>query len=339
VKAAVFEHVGEPLVMTEIPIPVIEADEVLVRTQTTGICGTDLHILGGTGYVPPLPHVLGHEPAGVIAAVGSAVSDWSVGDRVVPSLFFTCGRCRYCRMGRHQQCAHLRGILGVLTPGAMAEYFKVPAANLFRLPDSVPFDIGGLIADAVVTATRAVRRGEVTAGSRALVIGAGGVGLCAIQLLVSSGVRVVAVDIRPEALEAAKALGAMQTFISDEASVAASGPGTEDDPLQCVFDCVGSAQSLDLACAWVMNGGRVVVVGEHGDSLPVTSTSVAQRELEIVGSRNGTRQDLADAIRLVELGQVKPPIMAHYPLEKVNDALQRLRDGAIGRIVIQVADE
>jgi propanol-preferring alcohol dehydrogenase len=87
-----------------------------------------------------------------------------------------------------------------------------------------------------------------------------------------------------------------------------------------------------------MNGGRVVVIGEHGDTLPVTSTAIAQRELEIVGSRNGTRQDMAEAIRLVEEGKVRPPIAARYPLEKVNEALQQLRAGATGRIVVQVAN-
>ena len=88
-----------------------------------------------------------------------------------------------------------------------------------------------------------------------------------------------------------------------------------------------------------MNCGRVVVVGEYGDALSVTSTSIAQRELEIVGSRNGTRQDLVEAIRLVELGHVRPPIAACYPLEKVNDAIQRLREGVVGRLVVRVTND
>lgn len=337
-KAAVMDSVGRPLAIRDIPVPAIAADEVLVRTQTTGICGTDLHILDGHGYVPPLPHVLGHEPAGTIAAVGSAVHGWKEGDRIVPSLFFTCGNCRYCRAGRHQQCAKLKGILGVLVPGAMAEYFKVPAENLFCLPDSVSFDVGGLIADAVVTATRAASRGAVAAGGRALVIGTGGVGLCLLQLLVSAGVRVVAADIRREALQAARAMCAEKCFLVGPELAQALEANADEDPIECAFDCVGSTQTLSQACKLVMNGGRVVVIGEHGDTLPVTSTAIAQRELEIVGSRNGTRQDMAEAIRLVEEGKVRPPIAARYPLEKVNEALQQLRAGATGRIVVQVAN-
>ncbi|MGA8529751.1 MAG: alcohol dehydrogenase catalytic domain-containing protein [Acidobacteriaceae bacterium] len=336
-KAAVLETVGHPLVLRDIPVPRIAANEVLVRTQTTGICGTDLHIVDGYGYVPPLPHVLGHEPAGVIASVGSDVRGWNVGDRIVPSLFFTCGHCEYCRAGRHQQCSHLKGILGVLVPGAMAEYFKVPAENLFRLPDSVPFDVGGLAADAVVTATRATRRSGIASSSTALVLGAGGVGLCIIQLLASAGVQVIAADVRVNALEAALQAGASRCFLAGEELATAMAADIHEQPIACVFDCVGSTQSLGQACALVMNGGRIVVVGEHGDRLPLTSTEIAQRELEVVGSRNGTRDDIAEALRLLEAGTVRPLIAARYPLEEANQALQHLRAGATGRIVIQVA--
>ncbi|HZZ38138.1 MAG TPA: alcohol dehydrogenase catalytic domain-containing protein [Acidobacteriaceae bacterium] len=336
-NAAVLETVGRPLVLRDIPVPRIAANEVLVRTQTTGICGTDLHIVDGYGYVPPLPHVLGHEPAGVIASVGSDVRGWNVGDRIVPSLFFTCGHCLYCRAARHQQCSQLKGILGVLVPGAMAEYFKVPAENLFRLPDSVPFDVGGLAADAVVTATRATRRGGVASGATAVVLGAGGVGLCIIQLLASAGVHVVAADVRVKALDAALEAGASRCFLAGEELAAAMAADEPEQPVVCVFDCVGSAQSLGQACALVMNGGRIVVVGEHGDRLPLTSTEIAQRELEVVGSRNGTRDDIAEALRLLEAGTVRPLIAARYPLEEANQALQHLRAGATGRIVIQVA--
>jgi D-arabinose 1-dehydrogenase-like Zn-dependent alcohol dehydrogenase len=339
VKAAVLESVGQPLVLKDIPVPEIAPDEVLIQTRTTGICGTDLHIVDGYGYVPPLPHVLGHEPAGVIAAVGSNVLGWKVGDRVVPSLFFTCNRCYYCRVGRNQQCAHLKGILGVLSPGAMAEYFKVPGENLFPLPESIPSEAGGLIADAVVTAVRAAKRGGSTVGSTAVVIGAGGVGLCLIQVLVSAGVRVFAADIHRENLEAAEAYGATTAFLTGPGLASGLRESAEKDAIQCVFDCVGSGQTLTQACDLVMNCGRVVVVGEYGDALSVTSTSIAQRELEIVGSRNGTRQDLVEAIRLVELGHVRPPIAACYPLEKVNDAIQRLREGVVGRLVVRVAND
>jgi D-arabinose 1-dehydrogenase-like Zn-dependent alcohol dehydrogenase len=337
-KASVMERVDAPLRMRDIAEPAIAPDEALVRTQTTGICGTDLHILQGKGYVPPLPHVLGHEPAGVVIAVGADVRNIVPGDRVIPSLFFTCDECYYCRVGRHQQCSQLRGILGVLCHGAFAEYFRAPARNLFHLPDSIPFDIGGLISDAVVTALHATKRGQLTPGSNALVIGSGGVGLCLIQALRSAGVRVLAADVDTKKLELAEKCGASGVLHSSSRLQGAALDLAGEDGLQCVFDCVGSADSLRTACSTVMNGGRVVVIGEQEASPSVTSTEIAQRELEIVGSRPGTRQDLVEAIRLVERGAITPPIAARYRLDEANEALQAFRSGAPGRIVLQVAE-
>jgi D-arabinose 1-dehydrogenase-like Zn-dependent alcohol dehydrogenase len=273
----------------------------------------------------------------VVAAVGAEVTNVKVGERVVPSLFFTCDECYYCRIGRHQQCAHLKGILGVLCPGAFAEYFKVPARNVFRLPDSISFEAGGLIADAVVTAVHASRRGGLVAGGTGVVIGAGGVGLCLVQVLAASGVRVAAVDVDKAKLDSGSRSGAAAVFLAQDAPSEALRWAGEDG-VQCVFDCVGSAQSLENACRIVMNGGRVVVIGEQGDTLTVTSTAIAQRELEIVGSRNGTRQDLVESIRLVAKGDVHPPIAARYSLTDVNRAIQRVREGVAGRVVVQISE-
>jgi propanol-preferring alcohol dehydrogenase len=336
VRAALLEQVRQPLVLRDVPVPEISAQEVLVATRSSAICGTDLHILEGRGYVPNLPHILGHEPAGVITAVGAEVGNVKVGDRIVPSLFFTCERCYYCRVGRHQQCINLKGILGVLCDGAFAEFFKMPARNAFLLPASVPFETGGIVADAVVTAVHAAKRSGLTTGSTAVVIGSGGVGLCLIQVLTYAGIRVAAIDVNASKLALAEEYGAKAAFLSEDAASQAKAWSGEDG-VQCVFDCVGQRQSLDAACRIVMNGGRVVVIGEQDELSSITSTEVAQRELEIIGSRNGTRQDMVDAIRLVERGAVRPPIAAVFPLEEINRALQCVRDGAAGRVVVQVS--
>ncbi len=338
-KAAVMLGTNKPLQLCDMPLPVIADDEVLVETRTSGICGTDLHILEGAAYVPRLPHILGHEPAGVVARTGSAVRNLKPGQRVVPYLFFNCQDCYYCRVGRHQQCLHLDGILGVLCHGGFAEYFKAPARNLFLLPDHVPFDAGGLIADAVVTAVHAVRRAELYSGQNAIVLGAGGVGLSLIQVLVNAGVRVIAIDRVEAKLELARHFGATGTYpFSMEPVASAIRDLADSDGIAAVFDCVGSTPSLAAACRWVRNGGRVVVIGESGQPPAITSTEIAQRELEIIGSRNGARQDFVEAIRLVQYGAVRPPIAARFPLQNVNAALDALRAGPIGRVVVVVRD-
>lgn len=336
-KAAVMVGVGQPLSIEEVPVPKIGPDEVLVESRTSGICGTDLHILDGHGYVPPLPHILGHEPAGIVAEVGRDVNGLSRGDRVVPHLFLACGQCYYCRVGRHQQCLNLRGIIGVLCPGAFAEYFKAPAVNLFRLPDHVPFAEGGLVADAVVTSVHAFKRGDAKLGQSAAVIGAGGIGQILIQILKAAGVRVAAITRSAEKLAIARDMGAdlaVNSGSPDTADLVREFSGTAG--VECVFDCVGKAQTMRAAADCVMRGGRIVVIGEEPETPRLDTTEIAQRELEIIGSRNGTRQDMVEAIALLAAGAVKPLVAARFPLEHVNTALEIMRQGAAGRVVVEV---
>ena len=329
-------QVRAPLTIEDVPIPAIGPDEVLVESRTSGICGTDLHILDGHGYVPPLPHILGHEPSGVVAEVGRNVTGLRPGDRVVPHLFMTCDCCYYCRVGRHQQCLDVRGIIGVLCHGAFAEYFKAPAANLFRLPDSVPFDTGGLIADAVVTSVHAVKRSAVRVGETAVVVGAGGIGQVLIQLLKAAGLRVVATARSEEKLRIAREMGADLALSPSDSATKAAIQDFSAGGAHCVFDCVGTAQTMRDSANYVMRGGRIVVIGEEPQFPSIDTTEIAQRELEIIGSRNGTRQDTVEAIRLMESGVIQPFIAARFPLEQANEALEMMRRDAPGRIVVEI---
>ncbi len=334
--AAVMTAVGQPLELREWPIPRPGPGEVLVRTATTGLCGTDLHILDGYGYVPALPHILGHEPAGVVAALGEGVSGFALGDRVAPHLFFACEACPPCRAGRPQQCQQLRGILGVLSPGALAEYFLVPAGNLLPLAESIAFDTGGLASDAVTTAVRAASRAELNLGQTALVIGAGGVGQCLIQVLRASGICVLAADLQDAKLQLARRSGAQAIFAGESVAEPArrhAGP----EGIHAVFDCVGARTTLQEACRAVNDGGRVVVIGEQAAAPGLSSTEIAQRELVILGSRNGTRQDMRRALRLLEWGWIQPPIAGHFALADVNQALDCLRAGPLGRVIVDVS--
>lgn len=338
-KAAVMHEVGAPLQIEEVSIPDIGPDEVLVETRTCGICGTDLHILNGFGYVPPLPHILGHEPAGIIAHVGCNVTALRPGDRVVPHLFLNCGNCYYCRVGRQEQCTNLRGILGVLIPGAFAEYFKTRATNLYKLPEQVPFDIGGLVADAVVTSVHAAKRANLRVGDTAVVIGTGGLGLTLIQILKAAGIRVIGTARSNESLAHAKEVGADKTVRADDPDAASQVKDfTYGFGAQCVFDCVGTSQSMRHSADFVMRCGRIVVIGEERDYAPISTTEIAQQELEIIGSRNGTRQDMVEAIGFLGSGLVKPPVARRFPLDAINEAFDFMRHSKGGRVVIVVKE-
>ncbi len=336
-RAAVLSELGKPLSIEDVPVPGISGDEVLVETKFCGICGTDLHIVEGKGYVPKLPHILGHEPSGVVAKVGAGVTGLKPGDRVVPYLFITCGRCWYCRSGRDSMCADLGGIIGVTTNGAFAQMFKAPARNLFVLPESVPFDLGALAADAVITSVHAVYdRGGLGTASSAAVVGAGGVGQVVIQLLKHLNKRVIAVSRSESKLAVARSIGADAAWRAGDPSIGGLSRGVSPDGIDVVFDCVGSDESMKDALAMVRRCGRIVIVGEEEARLPADTTAIAQRELEVVGSRNGSRMNMQAALELLGRGVVRPVISEVFALEDANRALGRVARGASGRVVLKL---
>lgn len=339
-KAAVLHEIGTPLRIEDMPVPSLGPDEVLVETRTCGVCRTDLHIYDGLAYVPELPHIPGHEPAGVVAQVGGKVRGIEVGQRVVPHLFFTCGECRYCRRGQDAQCIHLNGLLGVTIHGAFAEYFVAPAENLFVLPDPVPFEIGGLVSCAVITAVHAFRRARLGLNDTAVVLGAGGIGQILTQILKAAGVKVVAVSRSLGKLDIARRLGAdlvCPMGASDRIEQIRAFAG--DDGVHCVFDCVGTSATMKDSAEYVMRGGQIIVIGEEPDFPEIDTIQIAQRELEIIGSRNGSRQDAADAIAMLATGIIAPRIARRFPMEQINEALQCMRSGqADGRIIVTIKE-
>ncbi|MFH1008288.1 MAG: alcohol dehydrogenase catalytic domain-containing protein [Candidatus Latescibacterota bacterium] len=337
-KAAVLHEIGKPLIIEEIPMPEPRPDEVLVQTKACGICATDLHISAGWGYNPVLPFVMGHEPAGVVHAVGTDVTGFQPGDRVVPNIFYTCGNCRYCRTNRETLCTALDGILGVLNHhGAYAEYFTIPARQLFHLPDTISWVDGGVIADAVVCAIHAVRRkAQVYPGDWVLVIGVGGVGLSVLQAACSAGARVIATDLSEGKLEWARTMGACQTLLVNRSDGGdAIRQITDGEGVAVVFDCHGSEQTLTQGMAALAKNGRLVIIGYTQETYPLAPQWMSRYELEIVGVRSGGRQDTADAIELVGRRPRHSIVSDTFSLNAVDEALSFLKTGkALGRVVI-----
>jgi len=339
-KAARLEAIGRPLVIGDMPVPRIGPDEVLIETRTCGICRTDIHIQDGLAYVPQLPHVPGHEPAGLVHEVGAEVADIHVGQRVVPHLFLTCGQCAYCRNGRDAQCSRVRGIIGVTTGGGFAEYFKAPARNLLVLPEGVPFDVGGLTSCAVITAVHAYRRARVQVGDAVLILGAGGIGQILIQILKHSGARAIALSRSQQSLKIAEELGADLCLTSNDEAARRIVEYAEGEGVACVFECVGYAGTMKTAAACAKRGGQIIVIGEEAEFPAIDTIQIAQRELEIIGSRNGSKQDAADAIQWMAQGIINPPIAARVSLDNINEGLEKVRHGtAHGRVVVTVRDD
>ncbi|QEG33099.1 galactitol-1-phosphate 5-dehydrogenase [Bythopirellula goksoeyrii] len=334
-KALLLTEPGK-LEISELADPVAGADEVLVRVAACGICGSDIHGFdGSTGRrIPPL--VMGHEAAGTISAVGSAVSDFREGDRVTFDSTISCGKCAYCQQGKINLCDD-RQVLGVSCGeyrrhGAFAEMVAVPARILYRLPDDLVMEHAALL-EAVSVAVHAVRRSELVRGETAVVVGTGMIGLLVVQVLKHYGCsQVYAVDQDQRRLELALALGADETILASEDDLvdrlieAHDGQG-----LDHAFEVVGITATVQTAVQAVRRGGTVTLVGNLAPEVALPLQAVVTRELTLRGTC-ASSGEYPECLELIVSGavQVAPLISATANLDEGPEWFERLFNGEPG---------
>jgi propanol-preferring alcohol dehydrogenase len=337
-KAAVLNAFGAPLTIEEIDDPHPGPDDAVIRVKACGIDGTDLKLLDGFGYTPDLPFIMGHEAAGVIESVGERVTVFKPGDRVIPYNFLIPPDSPWYRTDREQLCPDMIGVVGVKNRnGGYAEKLLLPAEQLVQIPEGISWRDAAVYCDAGLTAYHAVDRSRLTKGETVLVIGVGGVGSFAIQFARLAGARVIALDRLQTKLDWARTLGATVAVTSDEVGEAVRA-FTNGEGLECVLDIVGTEQTMAVGIDAVRGGGRIVVVGYTPDIFALSGKRLAQNELEIIGSRAGSRKELAGALALTAAGKIRSIVTDTAPLDQVNEALDKLRRGeVIGRLVLDIA--
>jgi alcohol dehydrogenase, propanol-preferring len=329
-KAARFYKVGEPLVVEEIPLPQPGDGELLLKVRACGICGSDIHI-AYEGVTPTAfrPITLGHEFSGEIADLGKHVAGWEIGNRVAVSCIVSCGHCLNCLSGNQQICLQ-RQTIGVHLNGGLAEYAIVPAENVVKLPDNIPFDQGAILTDAVATPYHAItRRGKLVPGENITVIGCGGLGIHAVKLLKAFGAgMIIGVDPSASALEQAKNYGADLVCQVGEADVldfikkSTGGLGVDMS-----LEFVGHAKSIELAVACLKPGGRAVVVGLGAERIiTMPPTEFVRGEFELLGSYAFTVREIEEIIRLVTSGKldISSSISRRISLKDINAGLRAL---------------
>ncbi len=337
-KAAVLKAFGSPLAIETIDDPRPGPDDAVVRVMACGIDGTDLKLLGGFGYAPELPFVMGHEPAGIVESVGGNIRGVAPGDRVIPYIFLIPRDSAWHNAAREQLAPDMTGVVGVKGhAGGFAERLRLPADQLLRIPDGVAWHDAAVHCDAGLTAYHAVRRSRLALGETALVIGVGGVGSFATQYARLAGADVIAVERSDAKRDWARQIGASEAVDSAAAAPAVryltGGRGVD-----CVLDIVGTEQSMATALACVATGGRIVVVGYTPDVFSLSGRQLAQNEIEVIGSRSGSRRELAEALALTAAGRVSSIVTGTAPLGEVNQALARLRNGEVlGRLVLDLS--
>jgi len=314
--------------------------EVLVKVGGAGVCHSDLHIMEyPDGLLPyALPFTLGHENAGWVERVGPGVSGWAAGDPVVVYSVWGCGRCAACRVGAENYCENAPLFFGggLGHDGGMASHMIVPAARFLCPLEGLDPRQAAPLTDAGLTTYHAVKRSLslLRPGSTAVVIGAGGLGQMAIQILKAlSPARVVAVDLSAEKLAVATALGADATVAADNRTAEQVRDLTRGAGAELVLDIVGSDATLQLAVSVVRRLGHLTLVGIAGGSLPFSYLGVPT-EVAVASTFYGSIPELTEVVTLAQSGQIKAQVEL-FPLTQAPQVYQRLQRGEIqGRAVI-----
>jgi NAD+-dependent secondary alcohol dehydrogenase Adh1 len=332
-KAVRLHSYGERPVVEQVAEPEItDPLDVIVRIGGAGLCRTDLHIIEGQWKEKSgveLPYTLGHENAGWVDEVGSAVTNVTPGDAVIVHPLITCGQCRACRAGDDMHCeANL--FPGISTNGGFAELLKTSARAVVKLSPGVePKDVAAH-ADAGLTAYHAVKKAAdlLYPGTTAVVIGAGGLGHIGIQTLkVLTAARVIVVDRSEGSLELARECGADETVLADGKEVEAVRERTEGNGAEAVIDFVGEGGALEDSIAMLRDGGRHYVVG-YGGVLSIPAIDIISTEISFVGNLVGSYNDLAELMTLEAEGKVKLHTSS-YPLDAASDAIDDLDQGRL----------
>jgi NAD+-dependent secondary alcohol dehydrogenase Adh1 len=336
-RAALLREYHSRLELVDHPTPEItRPDEVLVKVGGAGVCATDLHAI--EGLMEPagvtLPLVLGHENAGWVEAVGTGVTTVAPGDAVLVYPPYSCGLCVACRRGNDMHCVRHQ-FTGLSVDGGFADYVLVSERSLVPLPAGVdPVEVAPH-ADAGLTAYHAVRRLAHLAvpGSTAVVIGVGGVGHIALQLVRELGSSsVIAIDTDERRRRLATELGASEAIDGQDAVDAVrdlTGGGGAD----LVFDFVGTDETHAGSAAMLARGGTYSVIG-YGGTISIPSPALVVNEHAVVGNLVGTWIDLWELLQLHAAGRIVLKTEVH-PLDAVNEVLDKLREGEVtGRAVL-----
>ena len=321
------------LAVTDLPMPVAGADDLLVQVAACGICGSDVHGYDGASgrRIPPI--VMGHEAAGVVTAVGSGVSQYKAGDRVTFDSTVYCGTCEFCQAGEINLCNN-RQVLGVSCGdyrryGAFAEFVVVPQRIAYHLPDNLPFQEAAML-EAVSVGLHGVRISEMQGGETVLVIGAGMIGLLTLQAAKAAGASQVWIaDIDPSRLARAASLGADDTLLlSGDALVKEVLSRTEGKGVDLVLEAVGRQETIAASIASVRKGGTVTLIGNISPTVTIPLQAVVSRQIRLQGSC-ASAGEYPEAMALMASGkiQVQPLITAVAPLSDGPQWFQRLHSG------------
>jgi len=316
---------AKTLQVQEKEMPTIQkADDVLIEVKAVGICGSDVHAYHGTLSTVVYPRIIGHEVVGVVRAVGNSVKQVKPGDHAVMDPVVSCGHCLPCRAGRRNVCRDVK-CMGVAAEGGAAEYIILPASNVVKVPSEIPWR-DAVLAEPFTIGAQCTARARVAPGDTALVMGAGTIGLVAMQAAKQRGAKVMTADIVDSRLELAAKLGADRVVNTKKEDLAAAvAEFTKGEGLTVFIDAVGMPALLELGTELAAPTGRIVALGMTPDTLTIPQSSISKKELEIIGSRMHCGR-FPEALQWITEKKVQTgPMVTHaFPFAKAQEAFDLL---------------
>ena len=340
-KALVLHGREAAFSLEEVPDPVPGLGEAVARVLSCGAGLTIQHVKAGRARVD-YPRIIGHEITAVIEAVGSGVGELAVGDPVTAYFYLTCGRCKWCFIGRETLCSNFGGYVGRACDGGYAELIKLPARNFIRLPEGLdwkarPAEVG-VIADAIATPVKVLRHANVAPGERVAVFGAGGgLGIHMVKVAHWAHARVAAVDVADDKFDACLAAGAERCINPGETDVVEAL--LDVGGVDVVVDFVSSRETLEAGMSALGRGGRLVTLGGAGQAFEAAAAAMLEKELVLMGSRYATRQEVIDSLELCARGEIRPLVTEVVDMEGAEELHARIENGAVtGRAAVAIQD-
>ena len=347
-KAARIVRVKEPLEIQTLETPKPRGSQVLIKVQSAGVCHSDIHLWEG-GYDGPAgsfmkttdrgvkyPLTPGHEVAGVIESMGEEVEGFTKNEKVLVFPWIGEGLCPACRIGEENLCDKPRSI-GVYHDGGYAEYLLVPSYKyLIKLGD-MDTDTSATLSCAALTAYGAVKNTHLRPADNVIIVGAGGLGLMAIQLAKAvTGARIISMDIDDEKLKVAKQNGADFTINSKNQDVTKSIMELTDNlGVDAIIDFVNASKTVETDMQILRRRARIVLVGLFGGALQLNLVTMPTRAYKIIGSYTGSLTDMIELVSLAKRGIIKPVVSNKFNLDQATEALTMLKEGKIvGRGII-----
>jgi len=334
VKAMVLKSKDAPFTLETVPDPVPGAGEAVAKVLACGAGLTVHHTRAGRSPVQ-YPRIVGHEITGEVVAVGAGVTRLRTGDAVTAYYYLTCGHCYWCRINRETLCDNLRGHVGRDCDGGYAEYIKLPAHNFIKLPAGLdwrthPAEVG-VICDAIATPVKLIRRARISHNDTVAVFGAGG-GLGVHMLMLARWAHarsVVAVDVMASKFDACLKAGAHATVDASKGKVDEQlRELTDGRGVDVAIDFVCSADTTEAAIRSLNKGGRLMLLAGQGKGFHADRT-IQRNELEVMGSRYATKQEVIESLELVARGDVWPMVNVRVPLAEAEAVHQQLDKGLV----------